>query len=69
MLANDEFEQHIESNSTFNNLWKHYLYELQLTAPRPKRVVNPNQVQNKPAYYGREFWGEFLSRFFCVLKL
>lgn len=47
MLANDEFEQHIEPNSKFNNIWKHYLYELQLTAPKPKRVVCPNQVENK----------------------
>lgn len=61
MLANDEFEQHIEKNSTFNNLWHHYLYELQSTAPKGRRVICNRQVDNRPAFYGREFHG-VLSR-------
>lgn len=61
MLANDEFEQqHVEGRS-FAHLWKHYLLELQLSAPKPKRVVCSHPISNKPSYYGREFHGE-LSR-------
>lgn len=63
MLANDEFQTQMECNNyEFNNLWRSYLYELQLTAPAPKRVVCSNQVENKPVYYGREFHG--LLRYF-----
>jgi hypothetical protein len=57
MLANDEFEQqHVEGHS-FAHLWKHYLLELQLSAPKPKRVVCSQTITTKPAYYGREFHG------------
>ncbi|XP_043922760.1 beta-chimaerin [Protopterus annectens] len=38
-------------------IWKSYLYQLQQEAPRPKRVVSPREVENRPKYYGREFHG------------
>lgn len=49
-----------ESNDEENklaNLWKHYLYELQLKAPKPKRVVCKRHIPDRPPHYGREFHG------------
>ncbi|RWS29350.1 N-chimaerin-like protein [Leptotrombidium deliense] len=46
-----------ESNQNMLNLWKHYLYELQLRAPTPKRVVCNKQILEKPSHYGREYHG------------
>lgn len=40
------------------NLWKAYLYELQLQAPIPKRIVCNIDTIIKPSYYGREFHGK-----------
>ena len=40
------------------NLWKAYLYELQLQAPIPKRIVCNLETMIKPSYYGREFHGK-----------
>lgn len=40
------------------NLWKAYLYELQLQAPIPKRIVCNVDTLIKPSYYGREFHGK-----------
>lgn len=43
------------------NLWKAYLYELQLQAPTPKRVVvtSGHEIPTnlRPPHYGREFHG------------
>lgn len=51
-----------EQDNLFNgNLWKAYLYELQLKAPTPKRVVASRAITNRPPHYGREFHG-VLSR-------
>uniref|UniRef100_A0A8D0G9V8 Chimaerin n=1 Tax=Sphenodon punctatus TaxID=8508 RepID=A0A8D0G9V8_SPHPU len=33
------------------------LYQLQQEAPRPKRIICPQEVENRPKYYGREFHG------------
>uniref|UniRef100_A0A8C5RDI5 SH2 domain-containing protein n=1 Tax=Laticauda laticaudata TaxID=8630 RepID=A0A8C5RDI5_LATLA len=33
------------------------LYQLQQEAPRPKRIICPHEVENRPKYYGREFHG------------
>lgn len=52
---------HQDHNVLTGNLWKAYLYELQLKAPTPKRVVASKTVVNKPPHYGREFHG-VLSR-------
>ncbi|XP_046847399.1 beta-chimaerin-like [Xenia sp. Carnegie-2017] len=38
-------------------MWKSYLYELQLRAPKPTRVRCERQIPDKPAYYGKEFHG------------
>uniref|UniRef100_A0A670Y9M9 Chimaerin n=1 Tax=Pseudonaja textilis TaxID=8673 RepID=A0A670Y9M9_PSETE len=38
-------------------IWKSYLYQLQQEAPRPKRIICPHEVENRPKYYGREFHG------------
>ncbi|XP_010210921.1 PREDICTED: beta-chimaerin-like, partial [Tinamus guttatus] len=38
-------------------IWKSYLYQLQQEAPRPKRIICPREVENRPKYYGREFHG------------
>ncbi|XP_069814828.1 beta-chimaerin isoform X3 [Dendropsophus ebraccatus] len=38
-------------------IWKSYLYQLQQEAPRPRRVVSPREVENRPKHYGREFHG------------
>ncbi|XP_007466186.1 PREDICTED: beta-chimaerin-like [Lipotes vexillifer] len=38
-------------------IWKSYLYQLQQEAPRPKRIICPGEVGNRPKYYGREFHG------------
>ncbi|XP_073189701.1 beta-chimaerin isoform X4 [Lepidochelys kempii] len=38
-------------------IWKSYLYQLQQEAPRPKRIICPREVDNRPKYYGREFHG------------
>ncbi|XP_041102316.1 beta-chimaerin-like isoform X2 [Polyodon spathula] len=38
-------------------IWKSYLYQLQQEAPRPKRIICPQEVVNRPKYYGREFHG------------
>lgn len=46
------------------NLWKAYLYELQLQAPIPKRIVCTSEGMVKPSYYGREFHGK-LNRESC----
>lgn len=40
------------------SLWKVYLYELQLEAPTPKRIVCGKDHLLKPSYYGREFHGK-----------
>lgn len=45
------------SQNNEENLWKHYLYELQLQAPTPKRVVCQREVVSRPPHYGREFHG------------
>ncbi|XP_064594599.1 N-chimaerin-like isoform X2 [Liolophura sinensis] len=41
--------------------WKTYLYQLQLKAPRPKRVACQRDLPNRPPQYGKEFHG-FISR-------
>lgn len=62
MLANDEFEQQqLADGQSFAHLWKHYLLELQLSAPKPRRVVSQCQTADRPPFYGREFHGP-LSR-------
>uniref|UniRef100_A0A4X2LUW1 Chimerin 2 n=1 Tax=Vombatus ursinus TaxID=29139 RepID=A0A4X2LUW1_VOMUR len=33
------------------------VYQLQQEAPRPKRIICPREVENRPKYYGREFHG------------
>lgn len=33
------------------------VYQLQQEAPRPKRIICPGEVENRPKYYGREFHG------------
>ncbi|XP_010882850.1 beta-chimaerin isoform X1 [Esox lucius] len=38
-------------------IWKSYLYQLQQEAPRPKRITCPQEMENRPRYYGREFHG------------
>uniref|UniRef100_A0AAQ4PMA9 Beta-chimaerin n=1 Tax=Gasterosteus aculeatus aculeatus TaxID=481459 RepID=A0AAQ4PMA9_GASAC len=38
-------------------IWKSYLYQLQQEAPRPKRITCPQEMENRPKYYGREFHG------------
>ncbi|CAN2389773.1 GTPase-activator protein for Rho-like GTPases [Pristimantis euphronides] len=38
-------------------IWKSYLYQLQQEAPRPRRIVSPREVENRPKHYGREFYG------------
>ncbi|XP_067915622.1 beta-chimaerin isoform X2 [Heterodontus francisci] len=38
-------------------IWKSYLYQLQQESPRPKRIICPQEVENRPKYYGREFHG------------
>nr|ACO14154.1 Beta-chimaerin [Esox lucius] len=35
-------------------IWKSYLYQLQQEAPRPKRITCPQEMENRPRYYGRE---------------
>ncbi|XP_028405368.1 beta-chimaerin-like [Dendronephthya gigantea] len=38
-------------------VWKSYLYQLQLRAPKPTRVRCERQINNKPNHYGKEFHG------------
>lgn len=38
-------------------VWKSYLYRLQQKAPKARRIVSPEEIQNKPAHYGKEFHG------------
>ncbi|XP_061809601.1 beta-chimaerin isoform X2 [Nerophis lumbriciformis] len=38
-------------------IWKSYLYQLQQEAPRPRRIVCPQEMETRPKYYGREFHG------------
>lgn len=38
-------------------VWKSYLYQLQLRAPKPTRVRCERQIPNKPRQYGKEFHG------------
>ncbi|XP_077993334.1 N-chimaerin-like [Glandiceps talaboti] len=40
-----------------STMWKSYLYQLQLQAPKPKRLVCEHNVENKPEHYGRECHG------------
>ncbi|XP_039197916.1 beta-chimaerin isoform X4 [Crotalus tigris] len=42
-------------------IWKSYLYQLQQEAPRPKRIICPHEVENRPKYYGREFGSQTLN--------
>uniref|UniRef100_A0A8C4W7A2 Chimerin 2 n=1 Tax=Gopherus evgoodei TaxID=1825980 RepID=A0A8C4W7A2_9SAUR len=37
--------------------FRRILYQLQQEAPRPKRIICPQEVENRPKYYGREFHG------------
>ncbi|KAI1305328.1 N-chimaerin [Halotydeus destructor] len=57
---NQRYNQREVRDSLQNaNLWKAYLYELQIQAPTPKRVVCQHEVPNnvRPPHYGREFHG------------
>lgn len=38
-------------------VWKTYLYQLQLQAPKPKAIYCQKNVSSRPAYYGLEFHG------------
>ncbi|KAM8934088.1 N-chimaerin [Pelodytes ibericus] len=38
-------------------VWKSYLYQLQQEAPHPRRITCTCEVENRPKYYGREFYG------------
>ena len=38
-------------------MWKTYLYQLQLRAPKPMRVRCERQITNRPLQYGKEFHG------------
>ncbi|XP_057292883.1 N-chimaerin-like isoform X3 [Hydractinia symbiolongicarpus] len=38
-------------------VWKSYLYQVQLKAPKPQRVVCTQSSVNKPYYYGKECHG------------
>ncbi|KAM4698803.1 N-chimaerin [Rhinophrynus dorsalis] len=38
-------------------VWKSYLYQLQQEAPHPRRITCTREVENRPKYYGREFYG------------
>uniref|UniRef100_A0A670JUM2 Chimerin 2 n=1 Tax=Podarcis muralis TaxID=64176 RepID=A0A670JUM2_PODMU len=38
-----------------DSLWRKV--PLQQEAPRPKRIICPREVENRPKYYGREFHG------------
>ncbi|XP_048116376.1 beta-chimaerin isoform X2 [Alosa alosa] len=38
-------------------IWKSYLYQLQQEAPRPKRIICPQEMESRPRHYGREFHG------------
>ncbi|KAM4626359.1 N-chimaerin isoform 2-T2 [Discoglossus pictus] len=38
-------------------VWKSYLYQLQQEAPHPRRITCIREVENRPKYYGREFFG------------
>ncbi|XP_068103121.1 N-chimaerin [Hyperolius riggenbachi] len=38
-------------------VWKSYLYQLQQEAPHPRRITCTQEVENRPKYYGREFFG------------
>ncbi|RWS03686.1 N-chimaerin-like protein, partial [Dinothrombium tinctorium] len=60
MMANNGCYRDDCDQNTFN-IWKHYLYELQLQAPTPKRVVATYPISDRPSHYGREFHGK-LSR-------
>ncbi|XP_074600817.1 rho GTPase activating protein at 5A [Brevipalpus obovatus] len=40
------------------SIWKHHLYQLQLRAPKPKRLVCQRDIEDRPPHYGREFHGE-----------
>eukprot|EP00794_Sanderia_malayensis_P003159 gene3159-3628_t len=37
--------------------WKSYLYQVQLRAPPPKKVICKQQMLGKPEFYGEEFHG------------
>ncbi|XP_066928699.1 N-chimaerin-like isoform X2 [Clytia hemisphaerica] len=38
-------------------VWKSHLYQVQLKAPKPQRVVCTNHFSNKPFQYGKEYHG------------
>jgi len=59
--GNQRYNQREIRDSLQNaNLWKAYLYELQLQAPIPKRVVSTQDINDhlRPRQYGREFHGK-----------
>ncbi|ETE69368.1 Beta-chimaerin [Ophiophagus hannah] len=45
------------SNSSLSGSSVSSVYQLQQEAPRPKRIICPHEVENRPKYYGREFHG------------
>lgn len=45
-------------------VWKTYLYQLQLQAPKPKAIYCQKNVPNRPPYYGLEYHG-MISRQEC----
>lgn len=45
-------------NCKLESVWKHELYQLQLAAPKPKRIVCHQIIFDRPAHYGREFHGK-----------
>jgi len=49
-------------------VWKTYLYQLQLQAPKPKPIYCQRNVPNRPCYYGLEHHG-LISRQECEFVL
>lgn len=58
----------MEDSNSFKNfsmpVWKTYLYQLQLQAPKPKAIYCQKNVPNRPAHYGLEYHG-LISRQEC----
>jgi len=59
-LEKDTIEDDEEERNPYEQVepvWKSYLYQVQLKAPKPHRVVCNQNVGRRPGFYGKEFHG------------
>ncbi|XP_047136749.1 beta-chimaerin isoform X1 [Hydra vulgaris] len=54
--ANEKFQNEKPLNQV-EPVWKSHLYQMQLKAPKPKRIVCNTILENRPSIYGKEFHG------------